>query len=131
MELSVGWIITLYVPQCAYKFDQQVARKGRKKHLNIKALANPVIGNALQDSVTTKLQTLGGAVPSVAKDTKSLTREWSQISKCIMEISIKTLGYSSRKHRDWFDEKNMIIRNLLKVKNEAHVASIHSLHIFL
>lgn len=106
-------------------------KKGTKKRLNLKELVDPAIGNALQVSVTAKLQTVGETGNNVTKDTESLMEEWSQISKCLMDASVEeTLGYSSRKHRDWIDENknNAIIRDLLKTKNEAHTAPIRSPH---
>lgn len=45
-----------------------------------------------------------------------------------MEASVETLGYSSKKYRDWFDEINAIIRDLSKAKNEARAALIRSPH---
>ncbi len=58
--------------------------------------------------------------------TASLTEEWSQLSKSILEAAAETLGYTTRKHQDWFDDNNKEIRELLKAKNDAHSASLRS-----
>lgn len=103
-----------------------VRKKSVKKRLNVSAFADLELRSAFQDSVTDKLQVLRETDPTIAKDTESLTKEWSQISSCLIEASEETIGFSSRKHKDWFDENNASIRALLKAKNEAHVASICS-----
>ena len=43
-----------------------------------------------------------------------------------MEAASETLGFSMRKHQDWFDDSLLQIRNLLHEKNAAHDASLRN-----
>ena len=43
-----------------------------------------------------------------------------------MNAASVALGYSSKKHQDWFDENNAEIRKLLQAKHEAHAAILRN-----
>jgi len=44
----------------------------------------------------------------------------------MMEAATETLGFSMRKHQDWFDDSLPQIRSLLHEKNVAHDASLRN-----
>jgi len=103
------------------------ARKQKpNRRLNIKACNDPVTKVKLSQAILTKLHAVPDSDPSETRTTASLTEEWSQLSKGILEASVETLGYTARKHQDWFDDNNSTIRELLKAKNDAHSASLRS-----
>ena len=49
---------------------------------------------------------------------------WVRVSKTIWSTRLSTLGTSRKRHRDWFDENNDEVKELLKTKNKAHAAAI-------
>jgi len=99
-----------------------------KKKLHVKACRDPSVQQELQESIAGKLVTIPDCDPSVIKDTAALTTHWATISNCLKEPAAETLGFSDKKHQDWFDDNNVAIRNLLKSKNEAHAATLHNLN---
>jgi len=57
---------------------------------------------------------------SPTADSQSLTDEWSALNGSITKAATDTLGLSTRKHQDWFDDSHTEIHGLLQAKNEAH-----------
>jgi len=82
----------------------------------------------LHQSVAENLATIPNIDFSSIRDTATLTDDWASISNCLKEDSLETLGLSDKKHQDWFDDNNGAIRELLKVKNEAHAAKLRNPH---
>ena len=104
-----------------------LARKQKAKtRLNVKACNDPSVQRALILNIEEKLQQIPDPTPTSTKDLSELTDEWESISSCLKEVSAETLGYSSRKHQDWFDDNNGPIRELLREKNEAHAAKLQN-----
>jgi len=63
-----------------------------------------------------KLQSLLDTDPLVQRDTEALTAEWTDLSKCFMDAVTASLGFSTKKHQDWFDSNNASIMQLLSEK---------------
>ena len=53
-----------------------------------------------------------------------LDHTWSQISDTLRSAGLDALGTSRKRHRDWFDESNQEVKELLRTKNAAHNAAI-------
>ena len=70
------------------------------------------------ETVTTKLHSVGGA------EEEGLDHKWSQISDALRSAGLDVLGTSRRRHRDWFDESDHEVRELLRVKNAAHGSAV-------
>ena len=45
---------------------------------------------------------------------------WSRMCRLLIDDASEHLGTQSRKHRDWFNENNEEVRNLIARKNKAH-----------
>ena len=51
---------------------------------------------------------------------------WASVTKIIRKVAEETIGFKTRKHRDWFDENRTDIHALLAEKNAAHNASLRN-----
>ena len=49
---------------------------------------------------------------------------WSHYKTGILQASNKTLGFSTKKNKDWFDENNEEIQKMLATKGSAHQAHL-------
>ena len=63
---------------------------------------------------------------SNATDCQSLTDEWSSLCCSIMKLATESLGFSSKRHQDWFDDQRHDILSLLHEKNDARDALLHN-----
>ncbi|XP_076043776.1 uncharacterized protein LOC143026877 [Oratosquilla oratoria] len=66
-------------------------------------------------------------LPAPTKDpisTEYLTEKWDSISEVLLNTAKDVLGFSKRRHRDWFDEQSGGIHQLIDEKNRAHQAVI-------
>jgi len=97
-----------------------------KKKLNVNACQDPSSQHALQQVIADKLSCIPDTDPTVVKDTPSLTADWTLICDSLKEASAETIGFTNRKHQDWFDDNNQQIRDLLQAKNEVHAAKLRN-----
>ena len=97
------------------------------KRLNVRACKDPEKQDDLLRAISEALvsESQSGDSPSSA-NSQSLTDEWSSFSSLIMDAATVTLGFSTRKHQDWFDDSLPQIRSLLHEKNVAHDASLRN-----
>ena len=51
---------------------------------------------------------------------------WEVFKDIIQKVSIEVLGYPERKHRDWFDEHDPLIRPMLTELHRLRIVSIES-----
>lgn len=49
---------------------------------------------------------------------------WDRIKTVVLQTSEDTLGFSTKKNRDWFDENNLEGQELLSKKRSAHQAHL-------
>jgi len=104
-----------------------LARKHKpKKRLDVKACQVPSVQKELHRSVAEKLATIPDIDTLSITDTATLTDDWASICNCLKEASLETLGLSDKQHQDWFDDNNGAIREMLKVKNEAHATKLRN-----
>ena len=82
--------------------------------------SDPAKQEELQRNITAALESHPIDSFSTTADSQSLTDEWSSLNSSIMKATTDTLGLSSRKHQDWFDDSYPEIHGLLQAKNEAH-----------
>jgi len=97
-----------------------------KKKLNVKACQDPSSQLALQQVIADKLSCIPDTDPAAVKDTPSLTADWTLICDSLKEASAETIGFTNRKHQDWFDDNSQQIRDLLQAKNDAHAAKLRN-----
>ena len=46
--------------------------------------------------------------------------QWVYLKSVLHEVTVETVGYSTRKHRDWFDESDPAITELLEKKRKCY-----------
>ena len=56
------------------------------------------------------------------KTQEELDSIWDQLITKIHQSALDCLGTVTRRHRDWFDESNELIKEMLHEKNRAHDA---------
>ena len=49
---------------------------------------------------------------------------WDQLKSAILQISEEVLGFTTKKNKDWFDENNQEIQELLVKKRSSHLAQL-------
>ena len=103
--------------RCRLNFHFKPVSKRRvppKRRLHLAFLNYPHIEANFQASIESGLQRIN-------EDT-SLTQMWNHMQGTIMKTAEEVLGYLKRKNRDWFDENNLQIQQLLSKKRSAHQA---------
>ncbi|XP_076041913.1 uncharacterized protein LOC143025789 [Oratosquilla oratoria] len=84
-------------------------RQAPKKHLDLKALNIDATRSPLQTELSAHI-----TLPAPTEDpisTEYLTEKWDNISEVLLNTAKDVLGFSRRRHRDWFDEQ--CIRSLV------------------
>ena len=56
----------------------------------------------------------------VADPDTDIDQHWTQLKTVLQETTAEVAGFSSRKHKDWFDESNTEIQELLEMKCSSH-----------
>nr|VZI07880.1 unnamed protein product [Spirometra erinaceieuropaei] len=59
-----------------------------------------------------------------AAENTSVENRWCQLRDTVQSTALAVLGRAPRQHRDWFDDNDAAIRNLLAVKNRLHKAYV-------
>ena len=88
---------------------------GSPKKIDCGRLQGPELRETFQDTLKTNLTRSNSAT-----DTENLRRE--RITNAVRSAGLAGLGTNRRKHRDWFDESDPTIRELLQAKHAAHAA---------
>ena len=52
----------------------------------------------------------------------TISNQWEILCEKVYETSVYTLGHTTRKHQDWFDENDAEISSLLEERRSAHDA---------
>ncbi|XP_076057203.1 uncharacterized protein LOC143034739 [Oratosquilla oratoria] len=104
------------------KIRPPTRRQAPKKHLDLKALNIDATRSTLQTVLSAHI-----TLPAPTEDpisTEYLTEKWDNISEVLLNTAKDVLGFSRRRHRDWFDEQSEGIHQLIDEKNRAHQAVI-------
>lgn len=80
------------------------------KRLNVVKLKDPVISASLRDAFTAS----------------ALDGSWVEFKQKVYDVSADILGFKTRKQKDWFDENNVEIANLLDIKHVLHKKLLNS-----
>jgi len=86
-----------------------VHKRKPRKRLIVRACSLSATQAELQEAIQEKLSSIPDHDTSSTQTLTTLTAEWQAFSNCILEASIETLGYTHRKHQDWFDDSNVAI----------------------
>jgi len=60
------------------------------------------------------------------KAARTLQKQWDTLSKAVVDAAVDTLGYSTRKHQDWFGSNDGEIQTLLNERNAAFAAKLRT-----
>ena len=99
-----------------------VRKRASRKQMNRAALRDPAKREDLQRELTNAINALE---PTFAND-ESPTTAWDNLSSTIMGAATTALGYTQRRHQDWFDDNSPEIHRLLQEKNTAHDAATNN-----
>ena len=97
-----------------------LSRKPPSKKLNIPALKDPSTRNNYRHGIARKLAESPNIDPNNIDN--ELDSEWTKLKTIIQENAEETLGFSTRRHQDWFDNNAGGIHDLITAKNKAHDA---------
>ena len=96
----------------AFTFKPPPKKKGpQTKTLQVNRLHQPDIKAAFQAKLTERLQLPPNPDP---------VTQWQDFKTAVQETAAETLGFSARKHRDWFDESDPAIQELLDKKRSSY-----------
>ena len=94
-----------------------IARHTRpSKRINVNGLKTMETRDAFRRTVAEKL-TQNSTHADLTPDDS-----WTNIHSALKQSAEETLGFTTRSHKDWFDENNVEIHELLSLKNKAHDA---------
>jgi len=87
-----------------------------KKKLNLNTLKDPEMVKVFQAALQEALR------GNQAQTDTSPETAWEDLKSTVLQTSEKVLGYSVRRNRDWFDENDYLIMQLLEKKRTTHQA---------
>nr|VZI20700.1 unnamed protein product [Spirometra erinaceieuropaei] len=70
-------------------------------------------------------QRLANLPVDAAIENASGGNRWCQLRETIQSTTLSVLGHARRQHRDWFDDNNAVISNLLADKKRLHKAYVN------
>ena len=95
-------------------------RQQTTKRLNCAVLTSPEKREELQSILSNELEDT--AIDPGPKTQDEIDNIWDQLITKIHQSSLDCLGTVKRRHRDWFDESDDLIKQMLLEKNRAHDA---------
>lgn len=95
------------------KINPPARKQAGRKHLNRSVLQDPYRHDALNSALERGLSHEPEHVPAATSATENMTKEWNAISSVLLEATAGEIGYSKRKHQDWFDNNSPEIHTLL------------------
>ena len=98
-----------------FHLSTQKRKATTPKRLNVRKLSDPSISDQLQESICENLS-------GITSENFSLEQRWEYLRDTIYNSAKDTIGFQKRNHRDWFDEYNPTIRNLLNQEQTAFQA---------
>ena len=81
------------------------------KNLNVSKLADSKMQKVLMTHMDTNMMNLSY--------NGTINNQWETLCEKVYETSVDTLGHTTRKHQDWFDEKDAEISSLLEERHRA------------
>ncbi|CAI9717354.1 Hypothetical predicted protein [Octopus vulgaris] len=79
------------------------------------------IGQVFADVIVQSAKTSSRQPPS-NNDNQDMDKEWSTFRKAITEVAENILGYSKRRHQEWFDDNDQEISQLIDTKQQARLS---------
>nr|VZI50187.1 unnamed protein product [Spirometra erinaceieuropaei] len=100
-----------------------VRRRDQRNVLVTKAIAG-ADGNELAQRLENLPIAAAADDAAAAAENASVENRWCQLRDTVQLTALAVLGRAPRQHRDWFDDNDAAIRNLLAVKNRLHKAYV-------
>ena len=101
------------------QFKPKLKKKGiPKKKLNIGSLCREEVKAKFQADLQQKLD------ESPCTDVPTPNILWENLKSAILKTSEEVLGHTKKKNKDWFDENDKEIQDLLSMKRAAHQAHL-------
>ena len=85
-----------------------------KKRFDCGKLNDPEYLQRFQEAVQLNLEAADGP--------RSTESHWTTIRDALSKAAEKTIGFSKKKHRDWFDDNDSSIETLINKKRTARIA---------
>ncbi|XP_051657446.1 craniofacial development protein 2-like [Manacus candei] len=90
-----------------------------RRRLQVNSLQSATMRDRFQVNLQTRLE--NHSIDSLDPSPETL---WHHIKNSILQSSEESLGFSFKKNKDWFDENNQEIQELLRKKGTAHQAHL-------
>lgn len=100
-----------------FHISTQRRRRNIPPRLKTARLSVPEIKQQLEEAIASRL-------PNI--DSTSLEQHWQDLKSTLYDTSREILGLQNRNHRDWFDENEPTIRDLLKKKQQSFEALLQN-----
>lgn len=97
-------------------------QKSTKKRLHCALLQGTEARNTFRRSLANQLEN----IESLLGRDDTTEEKWSSLSASLYEAAAQSIGYSRKKHQDWFDENSTYISTLLSNMHIAHKASLNN-----
>ena len=92
----------------------------RRRKLDVAKLHSDECRQQLQDTLTERLLPLEESQAS-----SSAEETWNNIKDTTYKAATEVLGYTTHKHKDWFDEQDLAARALLDAMYSTHLEWIN------
>ncbi len=101
-----------------------VRKQPRPKRLNRSGLLDPSKRVTLRQNLANVIAQEPTPRAPATPTTASLTEDWARLSSSLLEATVAAVGYSCKRHQDWFDDNSDEIHDLLKRKRSAQDAVV-------
>ena len=97
-----------------------------QRRLNVSGLGRSADLSSLRAAISSNLAQVSDCSPLSFQSSSDAAKQWDTLSKAVMDAAVDTLGYSTRKHQDWFDSNDGEIQTLLNERNTAFAAKLRN-----
>jgi len=103
-----------------------VRKQKPQRRLNMSGLGRRADLSNLREAISSNLAQVSDCSPLPFQSSSDATKQWDTLSKAVLDAAVDTLGYSTRKHQDWFDSNDAEIQTLLNEGNAAFAAKFRN-----
>jgi len=103
-----------------------VRKQKPQRRLNVSGLGRRADLSNLREAISSNLAQVSDCSPLPFQSSSDATKQWDTLSKAVLDAAVDTLGYSTRKHQDWFDSNDAEIQTLLNEGNAAFAAKFRN-----
>ncbi len=111
----------LVLCKITFHFNPKPRKGGApRKKLKVCSLQSAAVRAVFQESLQSRLE----EPFCLADSPPALEVLWDRIKTVVLQISEDTLGFTTKQNRDWFNENNLEVQELLSKKRSAHKAHL-------